>query len=195
MELPVKEIVFVPGKNPKFGVFANSSVNQPAIEEDSVFFNKETNTMFTINEESRIIFGPVLIPNKMIFRDNGKEQFNLFATKETIEAIAIDFAANGRFNNVNLDHADELVNDVVIFQSFVTNKNTVPSVKGWEHLEEGTLFQGAKVYNDDVWQGIKDGKYNGWSIHAYLEQNYVDLSLTDNEITTLLKKVFSNEIN
>lgn len=191
MELLVKEIVFVPGKNPKFGLFANSLVNQPAIEEDAVFFNKETNTMFSVNDESRIVFGPVLIPDKLIFRDNGKERFNLYASKETIENIAIDFAANGRFNNVNLDHADELVSDVVIFQSFVTNKNTVPTVKGWEHLPEGTLFQGAKVYNDEVWNGIKAGKYNGWSIHAYLEQNYVDLSLTDSELTAVLKQVFS----
>lgn len=191
MELPVKEIVFVPGKNQKFGLFANSLVNQPAIEENSVFFNKETNTMFSINEESRVIFGPVLIPDKLIYRDNGREKFNLYASKQTIEAISIDFAQNGRFNNVNLDHADTLVDDVVIFQSVITNKNTIPFIKGWEHLPEGTLFHGAKVMNDEVWKGIKEGKYNGWSIHAYLEQNYVDLSLNDKEVDILLKQVFS----
>lgn len=194
MDIPLKEIVFEPGLNPEFGVFAMSAVGSPAIKEKAIFFNSHTKTYFSMNEEKRTIFGPALVPNMLVYRNNGKEEFNLFATRDTIEKIAVDFAANNRFNNVNLDHVEALTKGITIFQSLLTNENTVPYVKGWEHLEVGTLFYGAKVNNDQVWQDFKDGKYTGWSIHGFFEQKRVSMQseeLDTQEIQAITKQILS----
>ena len=62
------------------GVFAVSAVETPAIERDFVFFNKQKEVKFqSIDEEQRLIAGPILIPNKRIPRmDEELGMYNVF---------------------------------------------------------------------------------------------------------------------
>lgn len=193
MELPLKEIVFEPGKNAAFGLFAMAVVQNPALKEDYVFFGEQSKVNFSVNDEQRIIFGPALIPNIEVYRNQNGEEYNLTVSRDTIEKIAIDFAENNRLNNVNEDHVDEVTPGIVIFQSIITNEHTIPSIKGWEHLPVGTLFYGAKVKNDEAWAAIKEGKYKGWSIHGYFEQAKLTMSSNDNEdIESILNEIINN---
>ena len=53
-------------------VFAISLVSEPAIESNFVFFDKEKVQFQKIDNEKRIVAGPVLIPNKKILRVDGE---------------------------------------------------------------------------------------------------------------------------
>jgi len=49
-------------------VFAISLVENPAIEFDFIYFDKEEIKFASVNDEKRIIIGPILLPDKKIVR-------------------------------------------------------------------------------------------------------------------------------
>lgn len=181
MDLPLKKIEFLPGDETKFGIFAVSEVEMPAIEEGWVFFSSQNKVSLSIqNEEQRVVFGPILIPGMEIYRNQGGQEYKLTVDAPTIESIVVDFFAQNRANNVNQDHQDLIIPGFTFFQSIITN-DLIPSIKGYEHLPKGTAFFGAKVKDDAKWEEIKAGKYKGWSIHAAFRQTPVTLAITKEE--------------
>ncbi len=88
------------------GVFANSFVEEPAIERDFVFFNKHKEVTFqAIDTEKRLVAGPLLIPNKKIIRmDEQMGMYNVFFKPETIETIARKFMKNKYNGEVTTEH-------------------------------------------------------------------------------------------
>ena len=52
-------------------VFAISLVEEPAIESNFMWFDKEKVLFERVDKEKRLVVGPVLIPNKKIFRVDG----------------------------------------------------------------------------------------------------------------------------
>ena len=99
------------------GVFANSFVEEPAMERDFVFFNKQKEIQFqAIDNEKRLVAGPLLIPNKKIIRmDEEMGMYNVFFKPETIEMIARKFMKNKYNGEVTVEH-DKKVNDVENFE-------------------------------------------------------------------------------
>jgi hypothetical protein len=193
MDLPLREIIFNEDDQ-GFGVFAMSTVKNPAIKRNFVYFNEQQKVRFSLQEEKKIVFAPALIPNQKVYRNIDGEEFYLTVSKETIQKIAVDFVKNNRMNNVNVEHQDNLINGVTMFQALVTDEHTVPSVKGFEDLPIGTWFIGAKINNDEILNGIKEGKFNGWSIHAMFQSRDVKLSnqLDDNTLRVMLNKILYN---
>ena len=98
-------------------------------------------------------------------------------------------AKENRNLNVKVTHeAEGNVNDVFIFESFVTDENRVQSVKGFEDLPYGTWFMTMKVNNDDVWNKVKQGEFNGFSLEALFKLKPVE-PLNDAEIKALMKLI------
>lgn len=71
-----------------------------------------------------------------------------------------------------------------MFESFVTDENRVSSVKGFEDLPLGTWFITCKVMSDQVWNDIKSGVFNGFSLEALFKMTPAAI-LTDDEIEAL----------
>ena len=196
-KLPLKEIVFETGVDGT-GVFAMSVVKDPAIKKTYVYFSEHKPLKFAIqSEEKRIIFAPALIPDMEVYREMNGEKFNLTVSRETIENIAVDFLKNNRANQVNLEHKEvsgqpAVIDGVTMFQFLLTDEHTCKSVVGYEDLPVGTWFIGAKVNNDQVWHGVKDGTFTGWSIHAIFDAKPVNLSVLEtNDIELVLKEYFT----
>ena len=99
------------------------------------------------------------------------------------------WAKENRNLNVKATHeAEGNVNDVFIFESFVTDENRVQSVKGFEDLPYGTWFMTMKVNNDEVWNKVKQGEFNGFSLEALFKLKPVE-PLNDKEIEALMKLI------
>ena len=60
-------------------VFAISLVEEPAIESNFVFFDKEKVQFAAINDEKRLLMGPILIPDKKILRIDGAGDHIMFS--------------------------------------------------------------------------------------------------------------------
>lgn len=152
------------------GVQANSFVATPAIERDFVFFNKQQVDFQQVDEEKRLVAGPLLIPNKKIPRmDEQLGIYNVFFKPSTIEAIARKFMRNKYNGEVTVEH-DRKVNDVYLTESWIIEQSSKDksNLYGFT-LPKGTWFGVYKVDNDKVWEEVKSGKYKGFSIEGIFE--------------------------
>ena len=77
--------------------------------------------------------------------------------------MAINFFKNHRNTEGNVEH-EFSVNGVTFFESYIVNKQRGISPKEFEDLPDGTWFMSAKITNDEVWENIKNGMLNGFSI-------------------------------
>lgn len=149
------------------GIEIMSLVEYPAIEVDYVRFAKEFR--LSTNDEKRIVCGPALIPDKPIYRrnDDGYEYYITF-TKESIRRLVEKFFQNGNQTSINLEHSVDADN-VVIFESYIVDKARNICPVEFSDLPDGTWVISAKINSDEVWEGIKAGKYNGFSIEGVLD--------------------------
>ena len=73
-----------------------------------------------------------------------------------------------RFNTVNLNHQTDTTG-VYLIQSFIKDTEKGINPVGFEHIQNGSWFTAYKIENNDVWDAVKAGKFNGFSIEGYFE--------------------------
>lgn len=158
------------------GVFNVSLVDEPAVESNFIYFNKEKKpTHFSIdNEEEHKITGVILRADYPIYRYNENiGEYYLTFGKEVIEQIAQKMLAEHTQNNINLMHIEGTeVEGVEMLEMFIKNTDKGINPAGFKDISEGSLFGTYKVENEDIWASIKDGTFKGFSVEAYL--SYVE---------------------
>ena len=146
-----------------------SIVNAPAIEENFKAFSKHnTFSIAKIDEEKRIITGPAMIANKDLIRyDFYGQEYAEYFTADTIRKISEKFMIDGKLNNINIDHS-VTANDVNIIEMWIV-ENSIQDKAAYlgYNLTPGSLMISMKVNNDSVWEYIKNGYLNGFSIEGY----------------------------
>lgn len=174
------------------GVSYISLVDKPGMHVDFLAFSQQLK--YVQNEDKRIITGPAIISDVPHYRrDNeGKEFYTVF-TKEVTEKIVKKWATNGNYNNVNLDHADN-TNGVFLFESYLINRERgINPPNEFKDVPDGSWFVSYYVQNDEVWNEVKQGKFNGFSIEvkAGLSEQYSLQELIDevNQFKEQLKQL------
>ena len=193
MALPVYEMVINPDESSEVEVSFVALVDKPAIEKNFLAFNKAL--QFAINEEKRIISGPAMIANQLIYRKDTNGEYNVFFSPETIREIAIKFFKKDYQKNINLFHDPNLSLDgVTIFESFVSDaERGISPMKGFEDSPDGTWFISAKVENDEVWNKIKSGEVKGFSVEGIF--SFMQISGTQKHNSHLQEEIsFMSEI-
>lgn len=173
-------------------------VDKPAIERNFLMFNSQK-LDFVLNEEKRIVSGPAMIAESLIYRKDDQGEYNVFFSAETINQIALKFFKKDYHKNLNLFHDPSLSLDgVTIFESFVSDKGRgIQPMKGFEDLPDGTWFISAKVENDTVWNKIKSGEVRGFSVEgifSYVKKERI-LNGTDKQNSHIVETSFMSEIN
>jgi len=197
MEEEIFELMLVDEED---GVFANSFVHAGAIGRDFVFFAKEEILFKSVNDEKRLVAGPLLIPNRKILRVDGEgKRYFVYFTPETIEKIARKFAKDGNGNEVTLEHGDKKVNDVYLTESWIIEQSARDKSNLYNFtLPVGTWFAIYKVESDEVWDKVKDGTFRGYSIEGLFEHRKSDIKLaleksigdlTEEEAKEILKTI------
>jgi hypothetical protein len=169
-----------------------SLVEKPAIESNFVHLSENSIEMKIIDEEKRIVVGAVLIPNKKIYRDVNGKQFNMFFKADTIEQLAERYMEKHNISASTLEH-DESATGVFTKEIWIVEdeKKDKQNLYGLSH-PVGTWMEIKKINNDDVWKGVKDGTYKGYSIEAGLKeyQDYVSLSKIESEDERLVNEIY-----
>ena len=162
-------------------IYAISLVDEPAIEVNYVHLkkdNKAKKVVFLEDEakEKHMVVGPVLIPDMPIYRNQDGEEFYIQFSKESIERLAYNYIKQG-YNMTSFTAQHQYpVNEVYIVESWLkTTENDKSNDLGFD-CPIGTWFVGAKVNNLDVWEDIKDGKMNGFSVEAFVSLDELKLN-------------------
>jgi hypothetical protein len=146
-------------------------VDQPAIKRDFLAF-KEDIKFEVVSEDERIITGPLMIPEQLIYRNSQKfgEHYVKFSN-EVIKQIAIKFSKKGYQKNVNIMHDEGMqVDGLTMFESFISNeKRGVKPMAAFSDLPDGTWFGSFYVENPDVWKLVKEGKVKGFSVEGLFD--------------------------
>lgn len=172
------------------GIFTISLVDEPAVESNFICFNKETYDFKVEDEEQRIVTGVLMRCNYPIIRKGHYIRF----PKETIELMAEKMLADKTHNYINLQHNhNEYVEDIYLKEVFIKDVEKGINPKGFENIEDGSLFATYKVFNDEVWKRIKKGEFKGFSIeintHSVVVEDVENEMELYSEILDMLKKI------
>ena len=193
-KLPTYKIVVNEGDDS--GVYAVSLVDQPAIEIDWIKLSKEiVEFEFAANKDKQLLYGPLLIPGKLIFRRDDKgNEYNIVFDAETIQIIADKFNKNKLSDSFNFMHSDKTV-DAYIVENWLTGTIDKSQSFGY-NLPENTWFASVKVDSNDFWlKEVKTEKVKGFSVEIKAgielveELNKVNLSEDDKTINTNLMEI------
>lgn len=145
------------------GMYKISLVDKPAIEENFIYFSKQSIEMFA-NDEKREVVGPIMIPNKEILRQSAENGYYYVRfTEETIREIMYNYSKKGLFNEFGIQHENDTT-DVVMLEIWMKESNNDKSTDYGFDLPNGTVFVKAKIESDELFNAIKDGEINGFSI-------------------------------
>lgn len=166
-KLPVYKLVISNDPGSDIEVDAVALVEAPAIERNFMAFDGAVR--LTFNEERRIVSGPAMLADYPIYRRNDTygEHYVVF-DKEQIQAIANRFLAKGYAKSFNLFHDPSQTTDgVSVLNSFVTDEQMgILPMKGYEDAKDGSWFLSAKINDDAIWQKVKDGEIQGFSVEG-----------------------------
>lgn len=174
-------------------MYCISLVEQPATEANFLVFEADKQPMeFAVQDEDKhLVFGLVMGCNQPIYRrlPNGFE-FYITYDAETIRLMAEKYFKAGYQENVDTDHNNELVDGVNMIQFFIKDTEKGINPKGFEDYADGSLFAEYKVNNEEIWEGIKNGKFNGFSLAGMFDIEPVeDENAELEEIYELIEKI------
>jgi len=145
------------------GMYKISLVDKPAIEENFIYFSKQSIKMFA-NDEKREVVGPIMIPNKEILRQSAENGYYYVRfTEDTIREIMYNYSKKGLFNEFGIQHENDTT-DVVMLEIWMKESDNDKSTDYGFDLPNGTVFVKAKIESDELFNAIKDGEINGFSI-------------------------------
>ncbi len=192
MELPIYELKISDSEKDSAEVSFIALVDSPAIKRDFLAF-KDTVKFEVVSEDQRVITGPLMVPDQLIYRDSTKygEHYVKF-TSDTIKAISIKFAKKGYQKNVNIMHDENMqVDGVTMFESFISDtKRGVKPMSAFADLPDGTWFGSFYVENPQVWETVKSGAVKGFSVEGLFD--YEVPASKEEQLMTELKKILNS---
>jgi len=131
-----------------------------------------SNQHFATDSEKHIVLGPAMIPDQKIFRKDALgNPYYVYFTSETIKMIAEKYMRNKYTDNNDTMHDGKAIKDIHVLESWIKEDVQDKSSKyGFENLPVGTWFVSMKVNNPKIWEEVKSGKLNGFSVSGFFEE-------------------------
>lgn len=114
-------------------------------------------------EDKQIVWGEVYVPGSL---DTDRE----FMTAETIETMAYDFMRSGKLGRIDVNHDNHLVAGASVVESFIARP-------GDPDFIEGAWVVGVHVPDPIVWNQIKTGELNGFSLEALVMGEWTEMEM------------------
>lgn len=179
----------------ELGISKHYDNNTDVIKELGSVGSKFAYFFQVVSEEERIISGPLMLADQLIYRNN--EQFGEHYVKfsrETIKAISIKFSKRKYQQNVNIMHdANKSVDGVTMFESFIVDKKRgIMPMVGFEDVADGSWFGSFYVENPKVWDAIKAGGLKGFSVEGLFDYEST-LSPEEETLNKIAKLLETNQ--
>ena len=164
-----------------------------------VGFSKTSHETFGVDEEQRMVYTPLMIPNMLIPRvgDDGDKYFVRFRPQAIVE-IQRKFMIEQRLRDTNLEHTDKKFNDVVMVESWIINGDSDKAYTlGFtpEQVPTGTWMAGYKILDtpegDTIWNDyIKPGKVRGASVEGNFILNFSKIKDDEYLLSEIIKILY-----
>lgn len=170
-----------------------SNVESPALKTTPIFFSDDTKLIAFQDEEKKVIYSVAMRPNMLIPRkDINGEPAMVYYSEETVNDLQQNFFKKNFHNGSTINHDGNVRNDIYAFESWIVSdpeKDKATSL-GLD-VKKGDWVLAQKIDNEEVWQDIKSGKLQGFSIEAYLEPVLIkkEIEMTKEEVDARIKAV------
>lgn len=186
-----------------------SLVDAPAVQVDfKAYADEQMPKLYeVVDEDLRRVFGVVLRADHPMYREDmdGNGYYITFGA-DTIRAFAQKYLAEGRQNEVDLDHDFRSIEGAQMVQYFIKDAEGGIAPKGFDEVKDGSLFAEYQITDEELWAKIKDGSFKGFSveiIHADMpvmdySQKSINMSKMEkikSLLTSLLAEVDQPEKN
>ena len=127
-----------------------------------------------LNEEKRIVTAPVMVAETPIMRWNPElGKYWVKFSKETIEKMMKKYFRENKIHKVNVNHDSTQKQDgVYMMESYIVGDRNTSNL--FPDLPTGSWVASYYVDNDELWDKIKSGEYNGFSLEGYFIEKYED---------------------
>ena len=167
------------------GIYKVSLVDFPAVESDFVYFGKQVEVLklAITNEEQRLVTGVLMRADFPIYRcSKDMGEYYIVYSKDTIKIMAEKMMADNTFNNINLQHEDGTdVEGINLVEIFIKDTDKGIDPKGFEYIENGSLFATYRINNESIWEQIKAGEFRGFSLEGLFDLERTNVSLKKQE--------------
>lgn len=165
-----------------------SLVDAPAVLTDfQAFADAEQPMRYAVQDEDRrLVYGVIMRANFPIYRYSKQTgEYYILYDADTIREMAEKYLSEGRQDNVNLQHEEGTdVDGVNLVQWFIKDTARGIAPAGFEEIEDGSLFGEFHITNDEVWAGVKDGTYKGFSLEGIFGREEVDAVVSTEKLST-----------
>lgn len=171
------------------GMYCISLVDDPAVEKQYMLFNNNKQPqLFQIqNLDEQIIMGVVMRADYPIYRcDNQLGEYYVTYSKETIKQMAEKYLQDDKQHYFSFNHNGKPLSNIYLQQLFIKDTEKGINPNGFEDIEDGSLFATLKVEDNELWNEIKHGNYQGFSLEGYFSYN---LDKNNNKETELLEDI------
>lgn len=124
------------------------------------------------DDELQIVWGEVYVPDV-------PDSQNDFMVRDEIMKMAYNWMAKGQPRCIDMEHNGEKV-DAFVVESFVARK-------GDPDFIEGAWVVGVHIPNVPVWQAVKKGEFNGFSMYGRANRREAVDKEVPGEVTGLTK--------
>ena len=174
------------------GITAISFVKDPAVECGFLQFSKQKEKLkfSVVDENNRKVIAPIMRCDFPIYRvDKSGYEYFIMYTRETIEVMARKMFADNISSKMNMEHnPNNEMSGVYLEELFIKNVEKGINPKGFEDIENYSLFGVYTIENNDVWNAIKNETFTGISlegIFSFDEDNEYEIWF---EILSMLKE-------
>jgi hypothetical protein len=153
---------------------------------DWIKLSEETSLSFAAEPDRQLLYGPFLIPDKLIYRHSEKlGEYYVRFKKDQIEKISRKFNSDLNNNNLNFQHSDTKV-DATVVENWIVDAEHDKSKKFGFDLPEGSWFGGVFIDDENFWnEEIKTEKVKGFSVEVLAE---LELALKKINIINMQKQ-------
>lgn len=173
------------------GITAISFVKEPAVECGFLQFSKQKEKLkfSVVDENNRKVIAPIMRCDFPIYRvDESGFVYFIMYTKETIEVMARKMFADNISSKMNIDHnPNNEMSGVYLEELFIKNVEKGINPKGFEDIENYSLFGVYTIENNDVWTALLNGRITGISLEGIFSFDEKDYEIWQ-EILIMLKE-------
>lgn len=155
------------------GMLRISLVDEPAVLKNFQHFDAQSRPQLykVQDEEKRLVRGVVMRADFPIYRrDEKMGEYYIIYKADTIRQMAEKYLLENRQNMVNIMHEEGSdVEGVQMVQYFLKDSAAGVSPEGFADIADGSLFAEFHVTNDEIWDAVKEGTYQGFSLEGIFD--------------------------
>ena len=130
---------------------------------------------FSLDEDQQIVVGPLMIPNKLIYRvDEEGDPYFVFFSEDTIQKVSDKLMKQNHMHTLNVEHNPLDTVDGYMMETWLVEDpiNDKQQVYGFNY-PKGSWMGKYKIEDMEVWQKVKNKEINGFSIEGFFSDRFV----------------------